>query len=119
MLILICGDRNWTDAGAIRRQLLRFNPVYDVILHGSARGADTIAGTEAARIGFKVIAVPAKWNKYGRAAGPIRNVEMLGHKPGLVMAFHPDLNKSKGTAHMVKIARAGGVTVEVHSVVSE
>ena len=113
MLILICGDRNWADADTICNQLLRFNPADHTIIHGNARGADTIAGTEACKLGFKVIAVPAKWNRYGKAAGPMRNFEMLGHKPQLVIAFHHNLSESKGTAHMVKIARESGIAVEV------
>jgi hypothetical protein len=40
---------------------------------------------------------------------------MLRQNPDLVLAFHPDITASKGTSHMVNIARAAGVKVEVFS----
>ena len=113
MVILICGDRNWISYTAIQRELKRFNPNEDTIIHGAARGADSIAGKSAIWAGFTVRAYPADWGKYGRAAGPIRNQEMLDQNPDLVLAFHPDIANSKGTGHMVKIARAKGTPVEV------
>ena len=61
-----------------------------------------MAGTIANKLGMQVMAVPADWDKYGKAAGPIRNRHMfrLG-KPDLVLAFHKDITKSRGTNDMV------------------
>jgi hypothetical protein len=59
---------------------------------------------------------PAQWHKYGRAAGPIRNQQMLAEgKPDLVLAFHDDIDGSRGTKDMVNRARRAGVKVEVIS----
>jgi hypothetical protein len=69
----------------------------------------------AERIGWDVIKVPADWTKYGKAAGPIRNQEMLDMDPDLVLAFHSDLDNSKGTKDMVARARKKGVKVIVIS----
>jgi len=113
MLVLICGDRNWTNTQSILAKLHRFHPDRDTIMHGAARGADSIAGRLANDLGFPVRAYPADWSKYGRAAGPIRNKQMLDQNPDLVLAFHPDITKSKGTGNMVKIAKAKGTPVEV------
>lgn len=50
----------------------------------------------------------ADWNKYGKSAGPMRNIQMLKEgKPDVVVAFQG----GKGTAHMVKIAKEAGVKV--------
>jgi hypothetical protein len=49
----------------------------------------------------------AEWKKYGPAAGPIRNQRMLDWGPDLVVAF----SGGKGTADMVRRARAAGVEV--------
>jgi predicted Rossmann-fold nucleotide-binding protein len=50
----------------------------------------------------------ADWKRHGRAAGPIRNKQMLDEgKPDLVVAFPG----GKGTANMVKQAREAGVKV--------
>jgi len=84
---------------------------YDTVIEGEARGADTIAREEAERLGFKVLRFPAQWNTYGKAAGPIRNYEMLKQgQPDLIVAFHDDISSSKGTAHMLRCAEAAGVT---------
>ena len=113
MKVLVCGDRNWTNRQLIERELRRFDPKTTIIIHGAARGADTIAGEIATSLGFQVMPFPADWDRLGRAAGPIRNREMLKQQPDRVLAFHNNLDKSKGTADMVSIARRALVPVEV------
>lgn len=110
--VLVCGDRNWTDEEAIRRELSRF-PAGTKVIHGAARGADELAALIAKKLGFETKAFPANWRKYGKAAGPIRNQRMLEEHPDIVLAFHRDLSKSKGTADTVKRARAAGVKVRI------
>ncbi len=38
---------------------------------------------------------------------------MLDTKPSLVIAFHNDLSKSKGTKHIVREAKKRGVETEI------
>ena len=52
---------------------------------------------------------PADWKANPRAAGPIRNRQMLAAKPDMVVAFHKDLATSRGTKDMVTIARKAGI----------
>ena len=86
----------------------------DCVIHGAARGADTAGRNAAFTLGIPIEEYPARWDEYGRSAGPIRNQQMLKEgKPDLVLAFHHDLSASKGTAHMVSIAKNAGVPVEV------
>jgi hypothetical protein len=111
--VLVTGDREWTDPAPIRRELAGL-PSGSVIIHGDAGGADKLAGTEAAALGHQVIACPASWEKHGKAAGRVRNRAMLeDHKPDVVIAFHPNLPRSKGTKHMVELARAAHVPVRL------
>jgi len=112
MKVLVCGDRNWTDEAPIRERLSKL-PKDTIILEGGARGADTLARHAAEYLGLKVIEFPADWKKHGRAAGPIRNREMLDQKPDLVVAFHSNLAASKGTADTVREAKKRGIPVEV------
>ena len=115
MKILVCGDRQWSDRQTIYRILLPYAtqtpPV--TILHGGARGADTLAGQIAQELGMEVRAVRAEWQRYGKGAGPRRNEEMLSEHPALVIAFHNDLAKSKGTADMVRKAQKRGIAVMI------
>ena len=74
--VLVCGAREWTDRETIRAWLSRLPPGTTVI-HGAARGADSIAGEVAAELGFTVRSYPANWQEEGKAAGPLRNQRML------------------------------------------
>jgi hypothetical protein len=107
--IIFCGDRNWDDEKPIRAALEELIPEETIIINGGARGADKLAGRIAKEMGFDVIEVPANWEKYGKAAGPIRNREMLELNPTLVIAFHKNIEESKGTKNMLKIAKEAGV----------
>jgi hypothetical protein len=128
MRILVCGDRNWTDKRMIGEVLIGeaidatfplFGRENVVIIHGASRGADSIAGEWVARWSSHNVTeevYPANWEKYGRAAGPIRNQQMLDEgKPDLVLAFHDDFENSKGTKDMVTRARKAGIKVKVLS----
>jgi ABC-type uncharacterized transport system substrate-binding protein len=120
MKILICGDRNWSDREKIAQQLRIIAKVWwfageftPTVVHGAARGADQIAGEEAKKLGFEVIEYPADWS-VGRAGGVIRNQVMLeDSKPDLVLAFHSNIEDSKGTKDMVRRAHQAMVPVEV------
>ena len=114
MRILVCGGREWVDPWPILRELAKFHND-TVVIHGAARGADKLAGVVAEGLGFEVISVPADWNKHHRAAGPIRNKKMLAMRPMIVLAFHEDIRTSKGTKHMVTIARKAGIETKVFS----
>jgi hypothetical protein len=110
--ILVCGDRNWKETDTIFNWLAKFHKS-STIIHGNARGADTIGGKIAEKLGMLVLPYPANWEKYGKAAGPIRNQQMLDSKPDLVLAFHSDLKNSKGTKDMVQRALMDNIDVFV------
>ncbi len=111
--VLVCGDRDWSDYETIEKRLARF-PKDTVIIHGACRGADTLAGHAATKLGLKVEPYPADWTRYGYAAGPIRNAKMLEEgKPELGLAFHANLARSKGTKNMVGLLVKATVPHEV------
>ncbi|KKK70865.1 hypothetical protein LCGC14_2919710 [marine sediment metagenome] len=112
MKVIVCGDRHWIGWAAIKRELERL-PSDTVIIHGAAKGADTIAGVLGVRMGLEVRVYPAEWEQFGRAAGAIRNKWMLDARPNLVLAFHNDIRRSRGTANMIGIARKKGVEVKL------
>lgn len=57
---------------------------------------------------------PADWKQYGKAAGPIRNKQMLDEgQPDLVLCFHDDIEKSKGTKNMYELAKARGIKTKL------
>jgi hypothetical protein len=120
MNILVCGSRDWNDFTTIKKYLEELKTTDNntqqpiTIIHGGCKGADSIAGYLAGQLGFQVRVFKADWSKYGKAAGPIRNQQMLdeGH-PNLVVAFHDALENSKGTLDMVSRARKAEINVIV------
>lgn len=114
MRILFCGDRNWTNYKFIVDIISEMKPT--VVIEGEARGADSMARDAAEYFGIPVLAFPADWNTHGKAAGPIRNSQMLKEgKPDLVVAFHNDIKNSKGTKDMVTKARSKDIKVYVYT----
>ena len=115
MKVLICGDKNWKSYEVIE-EYIKTLPPGSIVIHGDCRGADRMAGFLADRYGHTVIRCPAEWEKYGRAAGPIRNRRMIeDYHPERVVAFHDNIDKSKGTADMIRVATAHGIVTEVRS----
>lgn len=112
MRILFCGDRNWTDYGKIVECMQTYLPT--VVIEGEARGADLLSAKAAEEMGIEVERYPARWELYGRSAGPIRNKQMLDEgRPQMVIAFHSDITQSKGTKDMVSQALERGIPVKV------
>jgi hypothetical protein len=106
----MCGDRNWNDFKTIEKVFYSF-PITKVI-HGDCRGADKMCAYVAKQKGIEVVPVPADWKKHGlKRAGPIRNREMLKYDPEITIAFHNDINNSKGTKDMINASIEKNVTV--------
>lgn len=109
---LVCGGRDFTDAVMFASAMLDLVEVRGAlprkIVHGAATGADSLADVWGRRFAIEVVRVPAQWEKDGRAAGPVRNQQMLDeYKPDLCVAFPG----GRGTADMIARARKAGVTV--------
>ena len=115
MRVLVTGSRDWTDREAIRKALwwLRNDADNVTVVHGAAPGADSIADELATEFGYLPARYPAKWREYKLSAGPIRNQQMVDSGADVVLAFHKDLDKSKGTKDCVKKARAKKIPVFV------
>ena len=111
---LFCGQRTYTDWATIG-QVIAALPPGSTVIHGGARGADTIAGACAKERGLPVEVYVADWDTHGKAAGAIRNQRMLdeGH-PTEVYAFFNDRAMSRGTEDMIRRAKRLGLAVTVY-----
>lgn len=106
MRVLVCGGRDYTDLVKVHRILDEY--LISCIIHGAARGADTLAGKYAYFHSIPTEVYPAEWDKYGKSAGYIRNKQMLDKgKPDLVVAFPG----GKGTNMMCDLAKKANVPV--------
>lgn len=110
---LVCGGREFTDNYElsffnVMDGIVGFHGKPGLVIHGGCVGIDTLAGKWAKSRGIPVTVVPADWAKHGRAAGPIRNQQMLDEKrPEMVIAFQG----GNGTKDMVDRARKAGVHI--------
>lgn len=123
MRVLVTGDRFYDDSkivSAVLDGLYLLHQEDDpygpfVVIEGQCPkgGADLFAEEWAKRTGgVDHRPVPADWDTHHKAAGPIRNRKMLKEeRPDVVVAFHDDLEHSKGTKDMVTIADKAGVPV--------
>jgi len=75
----------------------------------SARGADTLGGKWARENNVLEKIYKPDWNTYGKAAGMVRNQEMLDKESIDLLASFPG---GKGTADMKKRAKYKGVEIK-------
>ena len=120
--VIICGTRDFADKKFIFETVATLLQSYDdiEIVSGHAKGVDAIAEAYAKEHELILTVLPADWKHYGRAAGPIRNQEMLQYAlcaNPLVIAFWD--GKSKGTANMISQARKAGVKVVIIEISGE
>ena len=116
--VIIAGSREFTDydmaESAIKDILGTLDELH--IVSGHCRGADILGERFAAKHGLKLSIFPAKWGKYGKRAGYIRNSEMAefastkGYE-GILIAFWD--GTSRGTGMMINLARRKGLKVHI------
>lgn len=118
------GSRDFTNVEVIRQALTdeysrAKNPDQDglIIIHGGARGADSIADRLATDSPIAtVVRVPADWEHRPRwQAGPIRNQHMLELLPDVVLAFFKTGAGNRGTQNCVNQARERGIEVKEYT----
>ena len=115
MRILVCGSRHFQDYYLLCREMDKLdldNKQPITIIEGGARGADRLGKQYAEECGWELEEYPADWDKYGKAAGPIRNQHMLDEgKPDMVIAFLAP--NSRGTKDMISRAEKANIPVKV------
>jgi len=115
MRVIVAGAVAWTNEEAIRRELAKL-PAGTTVIHGDSPGADAIAGRVAAELGHGVEGMhknKADYAKYQRGAWKGLNERMLARGVIEVLVFHPDIEKSRGSGHLVALAREAGIGVRV------
>lgn len=101
--LIVAGPRDYHDQENVFRHIHMFQDKFgiDEIISGGASGVDALAEEYASlhQIPFKLF--PADWEKYGKAAGPIRNQQMAEYG-NVLLAFD---RGTKGTKNMIETAR--------------
>lgn len=113
MKFIIAGGRDFSNYNLLKEScdLLLLQKVQEVI-SGDARGADSLGEKWASENKIRTTIFPANWNKYGKSAGYKRNVQMADYADGLIAFWD---GNSRGTKHMIDIAKEKGLEVHVIS----
>jgi hypothetical protein len=120
---MVTGGRDFEDLGfvfrtmdAVLKERMSFYEIGEphehtprpLIVHGDAKGLDTLVAKWAKNRGHAVLAVPAMWDLLDKKAGILRNQQMLDWmKPDWLVAFPG----GTGTMDMVRRATAARVSV--------
>lgn len=121
--IIIAGSRDFNDYKLLKasiKDILKDISLEGInkikIISGTARGADQLGERFAKQFKLEVVKFPADWDRFGKRAGYIRNEEMAKYSVkdnnyGMLVAFWD--GKSKGTKHMINLAKKHGLEVYV------
>lgn len=105
MRVIIAGGRDIHDLKLVEEAITASGWEHDIetVVSGGAKGVDTLGEQWATtHIGKSHIDKHlAKWKKYGKRAGYVRNQEMAMNADALIAVWD---GKSKGTKHMIEIA---------------
>ncbi len=102
-VVLVTGGRDYALYGEFKHtmDIIHAANGFGIVMHGDAKGADTLAGRWCKATKLQEIKVPANWAGHGLSAGPRRNQFMLDLlRPDVVVAFPG----GRGTANMMKKA---------------
>lgn len=112
--VIIAGSREFDCYEIVRdimdELILETNSVPTEIISGTAKGADTMGETYAKELGIPIKRFPANWNKHGKKAGHLRNIEMAEYGEQLVAFWD---GQSPGTKQMIEYSESIGMPMKV------
>ena len=114
--IIIAGGRSFSDYKLLKDKLDYYlrdkvRQGYEIIIiSGTANGADKLGERYAMERGYKIERYPADWNKYKKAAGYRRNVQMSEVANACVVFWD---GISPGSKHMIDIATNKGLPLRI------
>ena len=117
--VIVAGSRTFDDFVLMRQKLdsiLSRKGDQVEIVSGGARGADALGYEYAHFRQYTVTVMKAKWDVHGKKAGYLRNVDMAKYADALVAFWD---GKSKGTGHMIDIAKKKGMPIRVINYTTE
>lgn len=111
--VIVAGGRDFSDfplmCEYLDRMLVNIREQIQVV-SGGAKGADKLGEKYAKLKGYDLVIFPANWDKEGKSAGYIRNLQMAEYADALVAFWD---GKSKGTANMINLAKQKNLRTKV------
>jgi hypothetical protein len=120
MKVVIAGSRGITSYDLVRDFIesveeAHMLPKKDItqVVSGGAPGVDSLGEQWARDNEISVRRFLPDWEKYGKAAGPIRNREMVDYTDAVIAIWD---GKSRGTKSTIDYARSKGKPVYIHRI---
>lgn len=104
MKLAVVGSREFPDAAErvfayINAYVDRLTPFEDLdIISGGARGVDHAAWEAANKLRLDIVEYKANWSQFGKAAGFIRNEDIIRHADAVVAFWD---GESRGTKNSI------------------
>lgn len=111
MRTVICGSRDLVKFEDIAEAVKLSGFTITEVISGGARGSDKLAEQWAAINGLPCVIFLPEWDEHGKAAGILRNKEMVEYAEALIAVWD---GKSKGTADSIKKAEKKGIPHYIH-----
>lgn len=108
MKTIIAGSRSIKRYSIVKQAILESKFKITRIVSGRARGVDYLGEVYARINKIPIDPFPAKWEKYGKAAGAIRNQLMAQNADALIAVWD---GESPGTANMIKLAKENNLKI--------
>lgn len=106
MKVVIAGSRYVSDIRIVRWAIRQSRyEITQVISGKEPTGVDRLGEIWADENGIDIDPHPAKWRKFGKGAGNLRNAEMAKIADALIAVW---VNKSPGTANMISYMKLLG-----------
>lgn len=113
MKTIIAGSRSVQNQSHLLAAISRARLPISEVVSGGARGIDRLGEQWATTQGIPVRQFLPNWEKFGRAAGMIRNAEMARYADALIAIWD---GKSRGTKQMIEQAKKYGLKVFITTV---
>lgn len=102
MKVVVAGSRTIDNYHAVEQAIEDSGFDVTEVISGTAKGVDSLGIIWAENNEIPVLFFPANWNKYGKRAGYLRNVEMADNADAVIVLWD---GRSKGSKHMIDIAK--------------
>lgn len=113
MRTIIAGSRNLKDRSVIVDAIAKSGFTITTVISGMAIGPDSWGKDWGNAHQIPVIKMPALWNLHGKSAGYLRNLAMAERADALIAIWD---GISRGTQHMINIAKSKGLKIYIHKV---
>lgn len=112
MRVIIAGSRSTTLSDFSEGMVAcPFLLQISTVISGTAKGADALGERYAELNDIPLFKYPANWDKHGKKAGYLRNIEMAENADALIAFWD---GKSHGTNHMINIAKERNLQIFIH-----